>query len=79
MMELNNYYVLQVANNEGEYRYVGTLYANSISKYESIDDAIKFPEKETPRQLAEYICWRENADSYRVIKVKTTMEKVEYE
>lgn len=79
MTDLKNYYVLQVATNEGEYKYLGTLYTNSINKYDSIDDAIKFPEKETPKLLGEYICWRENANFYRVFEIKTTMEEVEYE
>lgn len=80
MKELNNYYVLKVAKRDGEHQYFGALYANSINRYESIDDAIKFPDKETPKLLGEYICWREKEYvSYRVIEVKTTMEEVEYE
>lgn len=80
MTELNNYYVLKVAKKDGENQYLGSLYADGINRYESIDGAMKFPEKETPKQLGEYICWREKEYvSYRVIEVKTTMKEIEYE
>lgn len=80
MTDLNYYYVLKVARKDGEHQYLGSLYADSINRYESIDDAMKFPEKETPKQLGEYICWRhKDYVSYRVLEIKTTMEEVQYE
>lgn len=77
MKDLNNYYVLLLANSDGEYKYLGTLYTNSINRYESIDDAIKFREKETPILLGEYICWRDNLKDYKVFEIVTTMVEVE--
>lgn len=80
MKDMTNYYVLKVAKKDDGYNYLGTLYADSISKYESIDNAIKFPESTTPKQLGDYICWKyKEYVSYKVIEVKTVMEEVEYD
>lgn len=80
MIDLEDYYVLKLQKkNESEWVYLETLYANSISIDESIDDAIKFPESVTPKQLGEYIIWRKDNSylKYKVFNVKTIMEEVE--
>ena len=76
--DLSNYFVLKIKRENDEWEYLGSIYANSCTDYRSIDDAMKFPDKDTPKQLGEYICWREEEYiSYKVIEVKTIMEEVE--
>lgn len=73
MKDLTNYYVVQ---NTKAIKYVGTVYAGSTSEYESVDDALKLPEKETAFAIKRFLEWRENGN-YRVIQFKTTAEVVE--
>lgn len=73
MKDLTNYYVVQ---NSKSYKYIGTIYSGSTSEYESVDDALKLPEKETAFTIRRYLEWRENS-TYKVIQFKTTSEEVE--
>lgn len=72
MKDLTNYYVLQ---NNKSFKYIGTIYSGSTSEYESVDDALKLPEKNTAFGLRSFLEWRENS-SYIVIQFKTTAEEV---
>ena len=73
MKDLTNYYVLQ---NNKSFKYIGTIYNGSTNEYESVDDALKLPEKETAFAIRRFLEWRENA-TYKVIQFKTTSEEVE--
>jgi len=75
MRDLTNYYVLQ---NTKSAQYVGAIYQNSVSEQNSVDDALKLPEKETAFSLKKYLEWRSEND-YRVMNFKTTFEAVEEE
>ena len=73
MKDLTNYYVVQ---NSKSYKYIGTIYSGSTSEYESVDDALKLPEKEPAFVIKRFLEWRENS-TYRVVQFKTTSEVVE--
>ena len=73
MKDLTNYYVVQ---NSKTYKYVGTIYASSTSEYESVDDALKLPEKVTAFDIRRFLEWRENS-AYRIVQFKTTTEVID--
>ena len=73
MKDLTNYYVLQ---NVKTTQYVNSIYQYSTSEQSSIDDAMKFPEKEAVFAVRKYLEWR-NENVYRIMRLKTTFEEVE--
>lgn len=79
MKDLNEYYVTKLKDKNDEWQYLHTLYDDSHLRTSTIDEAIKFPEGETPKLIGEYCVWRKYAQEYKVICVKTVMEEVDYD
>lgn len=80
MQDLEKYYAIKVKKtSSSEFEYLGSIYNDSINKYESIDDAMKYPFFSTAQVIAEYIKWRKDILDYKIIKIETTYEEVEEE
>lgn len=69
-------YVIYKFNENGKKRYLETIYRNSLSTDEDINDALRFNDKETALKVKDYINARESSE-FKVALIKTEYEDVE--
>ena len=69
-------YVLYRYSDNGEKRYLESIYRTSTSSDKDITDAIKFDDKDLAIKLKNYLNARESYE-FRICKIETKMEDIE--